>query len=341
MSLPSGATLTTATCVGASIEYPFRDNGDVDTKVYIHRMQVKLTSYAPLLDNDNMTTATQKPSGSPFPDDAAAYYVGDSLPSAIDGGMVEFERVFANIPADRNVQNGKADPNGLYAFEFPRTTSISNTYTSTGAESFSHDASTHTSTLSFNLSAGDIANLSIGDRIRVKNTSSSFFVKYDLSPPAGYTSTFSSSNLGNCLITNKTATKITCTYTWSSWYSAPVLDSGDDYNGVSSTTYQAILTVSAGRISTLQTNAPSFIESTYVKSNDIYSLNNTLIKKFAVYASNGVLDQDMNLGSTSIPTNAEYAAIVSNGATIDAEDQVIERWRGNIYQLKSIKVIAQ
>tara|TARA_R110000803_G_scaffold196373_1_gene259674 strand:+ start:237 stop:1262 length:1026 start_codon:yes stop_codon:yes gene_type:complete len=341
MSLPSGATLTDAKCVGASIEYPFRDKGDAVTKVYIHKMQVKLTSYAPLLDNNNMTTVTQKPSGSPFPDDAAAYYVGDSLPSAIDGGMVEFERVFANIPADRNVANGKADPNGLYAFEFPETTSEIGDYTSTGGESFSHDASTHTSTMSLNLSTSDLTNLELNDQIEIRNNASSFFIKYDNSPPTGATITISLNSFSRCIITNKTSTSITCTFTWSSWYDLPVLDSGNDLNGVSATTYQVNKKISAGRNATLQTNSPSFIESNYIKSDDIYSINNTLLKKFVVFRFNGEVYPEMILSTTTSPTNLEYGQFIYNSVTIAAEDQVIERWRGNIYQLKLIKVIAQ
>ena len=341
MSLPSGATLTDAKCVGATIEYPFRDNGDSLTKVYIHQMQVKLTSYAALVDNNNMTAATQKPSGSPFPDDALAFYVGDSVPSPIDGGMVEFDRVFANVPADRTVPNGNADPNNLYAFEFPDTSSISNTYISTGAESFSHDAASHTSTISFNLSANDIANLSIGDQIHVRNTSSKFFVKYDRSPPTGFTSTVSTSNASPCVITNKTSSSITCKFVWGTWYDSPILDSGDDKNGVAATTYQAVFTVLTGRTETLQANSPSFIESSYLKSDDIYSLNSTLLKRFAVYFSTGDLDPNMNLSSTSNPTNDEYGDLVVNGLTINAEDQTVSRWRGNIFEFKTIKVLAQ
>ena len=341
MSLPSGATLTDAKCVGATIEYPFRDNGDSLTKVYIHQMQVKLTSYAALVDNNNMTAATQKPSGSPFPDDALAFYVGDSVPSPIDGGMVEFDRVFANVPADRTVPNGKADPNSLYAFEFPDTATIQNTYTSTGGESFSHDAASHTSTISFNLSSGDIANLSIGDKIQVKNTSSSFFVLYDRVTPPGSTSNIYTANATPCVITNKTSSTITCSYVWTSYYNLPVLDSGDDKGGVASTTYQAVLTVLTGRADTLQVNSPSFIESTYIKSDNIYLLNSNLSKRFAVYLSNGNLDANMNLGTTTNPTNDEYADLVSNGLTINAEDQTVSRWRGNIFELKTIKVLAQ
>ena len=344
MSLPSatnGTPLTTHTCVNAVVEHPFRDNGDSATKVYAHTMQGKLSTYVPLSDNDEMTSADEKPPRSPFPDDANAFYVGDTKPQPIDGGMVEYVRTFANIPSDRTVANGDADPFGLYAFEFPDTNTISDTYISTGAESFSHDAASHTSTVSFNLSGGDIANLEVGDKIAVKNTASSFFVQYDRSPPAGATSTIYLSTLSDCIITIKTASKITCEFVWNSWYDLPVLDDGDDYNGVPSTTYEAVKVVLSGRSGTLQSNSPAFIESTYIKSDDIYSINDNLKQKFAVYTSDGSLENGQDLSATTIPTNDEYGELVVNGLTINGEDQTIDRWKGNIFELKTIKVIAK
>lgn len=343
MSLPaftSGTALTTPTCVNAWVEYPFRDMGDPATKVYVHMMQVKLTSYAPLDDNDIMTAAAEKPERSPFSDDADAFYVGDSVPRQIDGGMVEFTRTFANIPADRTVGGGTADPLSYYAFEFPDTASISNTYVSTSAETFSHDAASHTSTLSFNLSAGDIANLEVGQLINVQNTTDKFFIEYDNSPPIGATITTSTAILSNAVITIKTASKITCEYVWTNFYDLPVNSSGDNLNAAV-TTYEAIDLILPGRDAPLEVNSPSFMEVIYVKSDNIYLLNNGLNKQFRVRTSSGSEVADKSLSSFTDPTNAEYGNLVLNGLTINAEDQTIARWKGNIFELRTIQVIAQ
>ena len=113
MPLPSGATLTAPTCTRAWLDYPFKANGDATTKVYNHFMEVKAINYTPLADNDTMTAADEKPTNSPFADDANAFWVSDTIPEAGDGGMVFFIRTFANIPQSR--QEGA----GAYAFAFP------------------------------------------------------------------------------------------------------------------------------------------------------------------------------------------------------------------------------
>ena len=104
MSIPysAGKAFTTATCIRAWEEYPLQSEGDLTAKVYHHIMVVARDSYALLAKNALMTDAASKPGRSPFADDSGAYWIGDSEPSVIDGGInVQFDRKFATIPADR------------------------------------------------------------------------------------------------------------------------------------------------------------------------------------------------------------------------------------------------
>ena len=116
-------SLDRPTCTGGYRTKPFRDNGDIRTNIYYHEMKVLTDAYTPLADDDTMTTATQKPLRSPFPDDAEAFYVGDQNVADAGDGFTTFIRVFANIPLSRY------DPSGLYAFDFAGVTTTSNSTT--------------------------------------------------------------------------------------------------------------------------------------------------------------------------------------------------------------------
>ena len=84
-------------------EYPFIESGDNSTKVYHLICVVNQSAYAPIaLDTPMAGAAAAGVIALPFPADTAAYFVGDFNHSPLDGGMLEFERVFANIPTTRN-----------------------------------------------------------------------------------------------------------------------------------------------------------------------------------------------------------------------------------------------
>lgn len=83
-------------------EYPFIESGDNTTKVYHLICVVNQSAYAPIaLDTPMAGAAAAGVIELPFTD-GTAYFVGDFNHSPLDGGMLEFERVFANIPAARN-----------------------------------------------------------------------------------------------------------------------------------------------------------------------------------------------------------------------------------------------
>jgi len=102
---------------GTYIEYPFIEQGDPATKIYHMICQMAQSEYSATAISLDATMATATTAGVialPFTGDSAAYFVGDFGHAPVDGGMVEFERIFANIPATRNNQF-----EGTYAYSYP------------------------------------------------------------------------------------------------------------------------------------------------------------------------------------------------------------------------------
>ena len=95
-----GTSFDTPTCIGGNIEFPFNQQGNQSTKIYRHHMLVSQDAYSTLPQNSTLTSATSKPLRSPFPDDPAAYFVADQNPAAAGNGLMRFDRIFANIPLD-------------------------------------------------------------------------------------------------------------------------------------------------------------------------------------------------------------------------------------------------
>ena len=102
---------------GTYISYPFVDRGDTTTKVYNLACTQRASDYnAAQIDlDDNMSSAAnagviELPSGWA---DSNAYFVGDTNHSPIAGGMLQFTRTFANIPAYSQT------PMGSYGYTFP------------------------------------------------------------------------------------------------------------------------------------------------------------------------------------------------------------------------------
>ena len=111
MSLPYiQSTMSSVRAGGDSfISRPFLGDGDTVTKVYNMACSQLADDYDPDQLDLNDTMASAGAAGVialPFAADYNAYYVGDSEFSPGDGGMIEFTRKFANIPATRSVLSG-------------------------------------------------------------------------------------------------------------------------------------------------------------------------------------------------------------------------------------------
>lgn len=323
MSIPfsAGTAFTTATCVNAWIEYPFANNGDSATKVYHHTMQVERLSYAPLAFNDTMTAADEKPTRSPFPDDANAYWIEDSTPSDIGGTLVEFRRTFANIPADR------FEGNGSYSFTFPGNSSLSfkTLATSTGAESATYDSATNEGVMTFNVATADLPNFTKGVTILVKNNASGsnqFQVKIN--------GTFTNTTLWNCYIADVSGNTITARVDL------------DQFNGTDFRSSVTITTFTAEFYLWIRTpeskNANSKTKYTYIKTDDISELTGS--NKFEVIDTSPQSIVD-TLSATTSPSQVGYINLIIIGKFIQAEATSVNRWRGNIWEVANVLVQAQ
>ena len=118
MSLPYIQSTMQSARVGADsqVQYPFLSDGDTQTKVYRMRCQQIAEYYNPAqvaLDTPMTSAAAAGVIALPFGTDSSAYYVGDENLSPQPGGMIQFDRIFANIPQTRSV------PEGTQIYTFP------------------------------------------------------------------------------------------------------------------------------------------------------------------------------------------------------------------------------
>jgi hypothetical protein len=298
--------------------------GDSATKVYHHTMRVERLSYAPLDYDDVMTAAGDKPTRSPFSDDASAYWVEDSTPSDIGGTLVEFERMFANIPADR------AEPNGLYPFEFPGndTAQFETIGVSTGnySETVTYSDPQLIVDIVFNMATADAAKLVSGETVQLINTTDIYAVDYG-------------SGVGNLpsiyvSVTDVTGDTVTVRYATNANRS----DVGFDKNPNSSFTTHTVKRLGFTSRDPLQSSSTSIIAVTYEKSSTASQLSSFALK-FGVRNSSGNLVP--NLSSSTVPSSAIYNDFIQEGIYINAEDENFERWKGNIYERKIILVAAK
>ena len=88
--------------VDAWINYPFANDGDAASEVYMIRCVCKNDEYeAPLFSDVMDTAANAKLLELPFAADATAYFAGDHSFRSAGGGEMSFIREFAPVPATR------------------------------------------------------------------------------------------------------------------------------------------------------------------------------------------------------------------------------------------------
>ena len=152
MSLPytSGDFTTPRAGTESWIEYPFIEQGDSSTKVYHLVCVVNEVNYTPIALDIPMTTATLADVIElPFVD-TSAYFVGDYNKTKIEGGLVRFDRQFANIPASRS-----SILTGTSAYTFPGVEADKDDTIERTASGFSATSTTTTLTCTNTVSVGD------------------------------------------------------------------------------------------------------------------------------------------------------------------------------------------
>jgi hypothetical protein len=301
-------------------------------------MKVLTEAYTPLADDNTMTTATQKPLRSPFPDDVEAFYVGDQNVADASDGFTTFTRVFANIPQTR------FDPTGLYAFDFSGVTTTSpNTttetraygmslslqgyngrYTSSGSQDGGRISWAFGSDLgSGNIFAGSVSNsagLAVGDTLTVAFDS--------IVTPASSFGT-ASFVVVSASIVRINGNFVTFKFPYQRYQDSYEWKWADEANSAafSKNIVTNGTTVNEGEIETR--NSPSRELKTYIKTSQPTTEvleNMTQLPK--------------SLTTTSIPTIAQYNAMVASGDYLNGAPETITRWMGNIYEKSLIQVRA-
>jgi hypothetical protein len=332
MSLPyNSAAFDTHKCTGGIVEYPFHHAGDGNTKLYIHYMCGNRSTYSPLTFNDEMTSADEKPSGSPFSDDSAAYYVGDRNLIDRNDGTVIYERMFANVPSART------EPFGFYAFEFPKMASVT-TSISTSNRSFYYEKFTSSSyylktrlIMTFSSASG----FSVGDSVTVNNSTGWVRETTTFFPTISYIYSI------NATITSISGNTVTA---WSNAQYYWIDEDGDtrtydDFEEKSGTTSYTMTKITPGRTETWQADSPSIADLRYIKVGDPTTIS--LDPSFNLLDSSGNQTDELNTTTTPL-TISQYRSHLSAGDyVINAEPESIRRWMGNIYEVTAIKIQPQ
>lgn len=312
---PTYAT-TTAKVVGPCwVEYPFANRGDKITKIYHHPMKQALANYAPLADDTVLTAAGAKPDGSPFPDDSAAYYIGDSPTQPSSGGFVEFDRQFANIPQSR------IETNGFYAYtrpgiDFGINFAVYGASWKTGnstSKSFTNSPEPRiTLTIPSSPVRSDI--FAVGDSVNVYNPNS-----WSYDSGEGSTTVFAGVILSKSTNTftindlkHPTANPLTTNN---------VVSIGSD-NGAAN--YQLWLALRERPQRNI--NVASFYELSYVKTSAPESI---------ILINSGETN-DAQLSNNTAPNISDYLDDIYDNYTIQIEPETIDRWQGNIYEKRRI-----
>lgn len=133
------------------VEYPFIEEGDNATKVYHLVCVVNEANYTPIALDTTMASATNADViDLPFAADATAYFVGDYNKTKIEGGLVRFDRQFADIPASRS-----SILTGTSAYTFPGVEADKDDTIERTASGFSATSTTTTLTCTNTVSVGD------------------------------------------------------------------------------------------------------------------------------------------------------------------------------------------
>jgi hypothetical protein len=331
MSLPyNSAAFDTHKCTGGIVEYPFHHAGDGDTKLYIHYMCGNRSTYAPLTFNDEMTSADEKPSGSPFSDDSAAYYVGDRNLIDRNDGTVIYERMFANVPEPRT------EPFGFYAFEFPKMAAVILSKT-TSNKSFLYYYNTTSDDkyrVRFVMTFSNNTDFSVGDSVKIINSGN--WIRQ--TETYGWIFYPSSINATIRSISGNTFTAWSnAKYYWTdSNGNTRAYQTFQEHTGSTSYTMQKTV---PGRTETWQADSPSIADLRYIKVGDPKTI--ALDPSFNLLDSSGNQTDELNTTTTPL-TISQYRSHLSAGDyVINAEPESIRRWMGNIYEVAAIKIQPQ
>jgi hypothetical protein len=267
-----------------------------------------------------MTAADEKPVRSPFADDSNAYWVEDTTPTAVDGMLVEWERKFANIPA--NQSEGAA----IYAFTYPgiATTTTVSLGTSTGNESLALVSSLE---CEFTFDVSNPGDYFVGQNIGIYNDNNpSLLGSFEVFYIGG--GRWFNFWANNCTVSSVSGSTIKAVFTFGSTAS-------NVRSAVTITTFS--MQTSISQRDPFTQNGTSKVSISFTKTNTPEDVS--LASKFQPTTSSGSPTNDLT--SSTVPTISEYLDLVEAGAYINAEPSQLERWMGNIWKktTRTIKAI--
>jgi len=290
------------------VEYPFIEQGDNATKVYHLVCVVNEANYTPIsLDTTMASVGNADVIDLPFTADANAYFVGDFGKTKIEGGLVKFDRQFANIPQPT------VDPAGSEIFTFPGLPYTAGTGTVIDINSIS--LSNNVLTLNLASPHGMVN----GDNFR-------YYFRGTITLYGFISTNFFYGN-GVCLTGTTGSTIKIRTYLPSNF----VFENGRIYPFSSRGRKQV------SRKSSTQFEYDYFLPGITVGITEAQDIS--LPQRFEAYQySVGNTVETLSVSTT--PTSVEYNAIVDSDGFL-VLDSGIDRWKGNIVRriVKSIRAI--
>lgn len=321
---------------GGGIEYPFLDKGDPATKVYRMVCEQLADYYDPAqveLDTTMSSAAAAGVIALPFTPDLNAYFVGDTNHSHEPGGMVRFERVFANIPKTTTV------PIGAEAFNFPGVfVSQVQGVEIVGLTSLSVTVGTNIVTMNFSTPHGR----EVGELIyvAVRTRLSNPLIEAEMEAEGGY---YYNPVLLGVYIGGYRTIQAASSNTISIQCER-VFEPGDslelvtDLTGVRKNTAYHSMPINRPKF----TAASTVIENDYYYlpgiTNGIDSFNDIPVSLTFDPIDNNFQSTEI-LSSTTIPSAEEYFEWVRAGDTITL-DSSVSKWMGNIYKKTERKIKA-
>lgn len=316
MSIPYiQSTLSQVRVVDANISYPFTELGDSATKVYRMTCQQLESSYSSsqvALDTTMTSAAAAGVIELPFSADSSAYFVGDTAHSSSPGGIVQFNRTFANIPASNT------SPIGTQVHTYPGVSGFTGT---SGARVSLSSISMTLGTPGITIVTSSAHGLNVGDVVYVE-------YKYTVSP---YSTVWTFYNYAKVLAVPST-TQVR-------------VQTGQYYNSqVTLNLVSGNLTLAASRGRKPFTTIATVTEvNSYVLpgvTSGVSTYNDILIQPPFMPINTSTGETVTTITDTTSPTRAEYNEMIRDGDSIILESN-LERWLGNIYKQSTKQIKAQ
>jgi hypothetical protein len=298
------------------VTYPFIEQGDASTKVYTMRCSVNVADYNSAqisLDATMSSAASAGVISLPFPADSAAYYCGDFNHNIASGSLMQFDRVFANIPADRTEQFG-----GMTSYTFPSvhgslTGGTQLTITDIDTEIYfgNFRVKLYTTDTIPSISGVVYLNITMNDGVGGDNVNFTGYVNYK----------------GNYSDSGGTYIRVT------------------DFEPRESTVVSGTLTVPSARtLVGVTTNCTAFTDNYFYLPNVTAGISSVEdipeLPVFSVYVNSTNKKTERIYDSQTTPSAADYDAIISSNGYLIIKNE-IKRYKGNILERVITKVRAR